>query len=189
MGRIHLIIMRIHPVIVIVPLAVLLSLMLFAGQVQNYNSFGQNTFFNDSNEIGISSNISGITCDKTEHLVYHNHTKLVINDKNNESIAIPAGIGIVPNECIFWLHTHDDSGIIHVESPTKVSFTLGQFLQVWNAFGNSSLINDILRNDIQVDASILLENSTIIGPLTDAVNIPLENLAIITLDLKNVTTN
>lgn len=29
------------------------------------------------------------------------------------------------------IHTHDSSGIIHVESPTKRSFTLGQFFGVW----------------------------------------------------------
>lgn len=189
MGCVHLIIMRIQSTIAIVSLTISLSLMLFAGQVQNYKSFGQSSFFNDSNEIGISSNISGITCDQTEHLVYHNHTKLLINDQNNQSLTIPAGIGIVPNECIFWLHTHDDSGIIHVESPDKISFTLGQFLQVWNTFDNSSFINDILRNDTLVKATILLENSTIAEPSRDIINIPLEDLAIITLDLKNVTAN
>lgn len=179
--------MKIRSLMVIVSLAISLSLMLFAGQVQVYNSFGQNSFLNDSNQIGISSNISGITCDQTEHLVYHNHTKLVINDQNNKSLNIPAGIGIVPNECIFWLHTHDDSGIIHVESPTKISFTLGQFLQVWNSFDNSTLINDILKINSQADVSILLENSTIIEPSANIVDIPLQDLAIITLDLKNMT--
>ena len=29
------------------------------------------------------------------------------------------------------LHTHDASGIIHVESPTQRAFTLGQFFDVW----------------------------------------------------------
>ncbi|MGE0389601.1 MAG: hypothetical protein AB7P13_05665 [Candidatus Nitrosocosmicus sp.] len=179
--------MKIRSLMVIVPLTISLSLILFAGQIQVYNSFGQNSFFNDSNEIGISSNISGITCDRTEHLVYHNHTKLVINEQNKKSLTIPAGIGIVPNECIFWLHTHDDSGIIHVESPTKISFTLGQFLQVWNSFDNSTLINDILKINSQADVFILLENSTIIEPSANIVDIPLQDLAIITLNLKNMT--
>jgi hypothetical protein len=86
------------------------------------------------------------------------------------------------------LHTHDDSGIIHVESPTNVSFSLGQFLQLWNSLDNSSLINDILQNNIQVNASILLENGTVVKEHSPRIsNIPLEDLAIITLDLKNVT--
>jgi hypothetical protein len=29
------------------------------------------------------------------------------------------------------LHTHDTSGIIHVESPTVRSFTLGEFVDLW----------------------------------------------------------
>jgi hypothetical protein len=179
--------MRIHSGIVSASLSTLLLLMVFFGQVENYRSLGQDGFLDDSNEIGFSSNISGITCDQTEHLVYHNHTKLVINNQNH-SLTIPAGIGIVPNECIFWLHTHDDSGIIHVESPTKLSFSLGQFLQVWGSFDNSSFINDILQNNLQVNASILLENSTVVEELPSTIsNIPLEDLAIITLDLKNVT--
>lgn len=161
--------------------------MLFVTQGQELRSFGQDGFLDDSNEIGISSNISGITCDQTEHLVYHNHTKLVVNNQN-QSLTIPAGIGIVPNECIFWLHTHDDSGIIHVESPTKVSFSLGQFLRVWNSFGNSSFISDILQNNVQFDASILLENATVVRDSTTNIsNILLKDMAIITLEIKNLT--
>lgn len=30
-----------------------------------------------------------------------------------------------------WLHTHARDGIIHIESPTKHSHTLGQFFAVW----------------------------------------------------------
>ncbi|WNY34216.1 hypothetical protein Q9Q99_01415 [Curtobacterium flaccumfaciens] len=29
------------------------------------------------------------------------------------------------------IHTHDTSGIVHVESPTKQTFTLGQFFDEW----------------------------------------------------------
>jgi hypothetical protein len=29
------------------------------------------------------------------------------------------------------MHTHDPTGIIHVESPTEQQFTLGQFFAVW----------------------------------------------------------
>lgn len=181
-------IMKNQSLLAIVPLTtLLLSLSLFTGQALDLESFGQNANFNDSNEIGISSNISGITCDQTEHLVYHNHTKLVVNDQNNHSVTIPSDIGIVPNKCIFWLHTHDDSGIIHVESPTKIGFTLGQFLQVWKAFDNASFLNDLLQSGIEANVSILTENGTVVQPSTSITNITLQDLDIITLDLKNVT--
>ncbi|WP_134483076.1 hypothetical protein [Candidatus Nitrosocosmicus franklandus] len=163
-----------------------LALIFNSDKTLNYEIFGQNSSPNPVDEIGLSSKISGITCDAVEHLTFHNHTKLIIKDQNH-SLTIPAGIGIVPNECIFWLHTHDDSGIIHIESPSEISFSLGQFLQVWNSFNQSSIIEEILQDKVQVDASILLENSSFVEPTTPVPDIPLQNNAIITLDLKNLT--
>ena len=47
-------------------------------------------------------------------------------------VTVPAGIGIDPAETfISPLHTHDTSGVIHVESPTVRNFTLGEFFGVW----------------------------------------------------------
>lgn len=43
-----------------------------------------------------------------------------------ESIGIDAGGGFISD-----LHTHDTTGIMHVESPTQQSFSLGQFFAVW----------------------------------------------------------
>src|SRR5207253_9951624 len=36
------------------------------------------------------------------------------------------------SSCLFWLHTHATDGVIHVESPTKDAFTLGQFFDIWH---------------------------------------------------------
>jgi hypothetical protein len=152
---------------------------------QNNAVFGQeddqSNNNNDNNFRTIPTNISGITCDKVEHLVYHNHTKLVINIQN-ETLSIPAGIGIIPNDCIFWLHTHDDSGIIHVESPVKTTFSLDQFLKVWEIFDNSSFIENISKNDIVANVSMISENSSQIKS-DNYKDIVLENNAIIILDL------
>src|SRR5678815_5131881 len=63
--------------------------------------------------------ISGIKCDKVEHFKFHYHVHLNIFI-NGLSYLVPAGIGLKPPECIYWLHTHYISGIIHVES---VSYT------------------------------------------------------------------
>jgi len=49
------------------------------------------------------------------------------------SVAILANIGITAS-CLYWLHTHDQSGLIHIEAPaTEAStvFTLGDFFDVW----------------------------------------------------------
>lgn len=153
---------------------------------QNYAVFGQDdqsNAINNNNFRTIPTNISGITCDKVEHLVYHNHTKLVINIQN-ETLSIPAGIGIIPNDCIFWLHTHDDSGIIHVESPVKTAFSLDQFLKVWEIFDSSSFIENISKNDIVANVSMISENSSQ-SKSDNYKDIVLENNAIITLDFAN----
>jgi hypothetical protein len=46
--------------------------------------------------------------------------------------TIPAQVGIgAAGSFISDLHTHDNTGIMHVESPTVRSFSLGQFFAVW----------------------------------------------------------
>ena len=150
---------------------------------QNYNVFGQKDQLNNNDFRTIPHNISDITCDEVEHLVYHNHTKLIIKIQN-ETLDIPAGIGIIPKDCIFWLHTHDDSGIIHIESPIKNAFSLDQFLKVWSIFDNSSFIKNISKNDIPANVSMISENGSKIKS-DDYKNIILENNAIITLDFAN----
>ena len=65
-----------------------------------------------------------IGCHSEEHFEFHIHTKLDIMI-DNQLYPIPANIGIIPEHCIYWLHTHDISGLIHIESPIKRNFTLG----------------------------------------------------------------
>ncbi|MBI3485457.1 hypothetical protein HY025_00770 [Candidatus Daviesbacteria bacterium] len=40
------------------------------------------------------------------------------------------------------IHTHDDSGIIHVESPVKRDFTLGDFFAIWGKAFNKDQVLD-----------------------------------------------
>lgn len=59
----------------------------------------------------------------------HQHLDLFVDGKQ---VTVPANIGIdAGGGFISDLHTHDTSGIMHVESPTQRSFTLGQFFAVW----------------------------------------------------------
>ena len=60
---------------------------------------------------------------------------------------VPYGIGIVPpyqlqstkdgpfvagGSKFYWLHTHDDTGVIHIESPVQRTFTLANFFDIWH---------------------------------------------------------
>ncbi len=61
----------------------------------------------------------------------HGHLDIYVDGKH---VTVPQYVGInpVPGQVFFApLHTHDTSGIIHVESPTEYDYTLGQFFGIW----------------------------------------------------------
>ena len=73
----------------------------------------------------------GLPALKQEGSALHTHQHLDLYIKG-QSIAIPADIGIGPLErFIAPIHTHDNTKIIHVESPKIQKFTLGQFFDTW----------------------------------------------------------
>jgi hypothetical protein len=62
---------------------------------------------------------------------FHIHVRLRIF-VGARAVAVPAGIGIEPRSGLLApLHTHDASGIVHIESERPYPFTLGQFFAVW----------------------------------------------------------
>jgi hypothetical protein len=71
-----------------------------------------------------SLGIDNIKCEVIEHLTFHIHAHLDIFI-NGKPYIVPSQIGIVPNKCLYWMHTHDDTGVIHIESPENRNFTLG----------------------------------------------------------------
>jgi|SRR5579872_3250616 len=90
---------------------------------------------------GHGQTIDGIEGSSREMLQVHVHAHLSLFYKGQQ-IAIPYGIGIVQpfqvnqgfvgmGAGIYWLHTHDATGIIHVESPDSRTYTLGQFFDIW----------------------------------------------------------
>jgi hypothetical protein len=52
---------------------------------------------------------------------------------NGQVLPLPSQIGIAKDQsCLYWLHTHDTSGVIHMEAPANHSFVLGNFLDEWS---------------------------------------------------------
>jgi hypothetical protein len=92
-----------------------------------------------------TTKVDGITCGPSEQLVYHIHVHLAVF-KNGQPYALPAGVGIPGSHavntgqgpiasggsCIYWLHTHTTDGVIHIESPSKAIYTLGNFFDEWH---------------------------------------------------------
>jgi cytoskeletal protein RodZ len=78
-----------------------------------------------------------------EHI--HSHLSVVID---GTPAPVPADVGIdVAAQKISPLHTHDSSGIIHVESPIAATFTLGQFFTEWNVALDSTRIGGYSTSD------------------------------------------
>jgi putative peptide zinc metalloprotease protein len=86
--------------------------------------------------------VDGVPCLQTEMLGYHIHAALTLYE-NGQRVPLPANIGIPVSRainrngqptCLYWLHTHGFDhvlGIIHIESPTRRTYRLGQFLDIW----------------------------------------------------------
>jgi hypothetical protein len=70
----------------------------------------------------------------------HQHLDLWVNGKH---VTVPALIGITPDETqITEVHTHDPTGVIHVESPVDRDYSLGQFFGEWGVWLSRNRIGD-----------------------------------------------
>jgi hypothetical protein len=84
--------------------------------------------------------IDNIKCESMEGSVFHIHAKLAIFI-NGQNFTLPALIGIT-DDCFYWMHTHDETGIIHIEAPIQKTFTLGEFFDIWKQkLGNNQILN------------------------------------------------
>lgn len=93
-----------------------------------------------------------------EPLHVHPYLQIVIDGQN---IVIPADIGLT-NQCEEPTHTHDSSGIIHVEgSNVDTQYTLGGFFQVWSETYHSVTVNGEVR-------PIVFNSTDILGFKADA---------------------
>lgn len=70
-----------------------------------------------------------MSCTLDMYTKFHIHPRLAVII-NEEKQTLPPNIGVTFG-CMHPLHTHDDTGEIHVESPEKRDFTLGDFFAVW----------------------------------------------------------
>ncbi len=122
------------------------------------------------------------------NMLMHNHVSLNVTI-GEKPIIVPANIGITQTgifadpslfadhsldkygmEGMSPLHTHDYSGVIHVESNTVRNYSLGEFLAIWKGLNTDG--KNILAS---VDGK----------PVSDFRNILLNDKAKIILDIKS----
>lgn len=133
--------------------------------------------------------VGGVSAATQEQLAYHIHVHLAIYVDGTEK-SVPAGIGIVKpwsttadqagtfvngGKAIYYLHTHDESGVLHVESPTQSTYTLGQFFAEWNQPLSSGRVGPD-----QGALTVYVNGAKYTG---DPAKIPLDPHAVIQLDL------
>jgi hypothetical protein len=111
---------------------------------------------------------AGLKPEPFETLIHHVHSHLDVFG-NGSAVRVPAGIGINVNDpgvhrfaqadgttayggiqrcaqpCISPLHTHDDTGILHTESPSPVPNRLGQFFIEWGVRLTPSCVGSYCR--------------------------------------------
>jgi hypothetical protein len=92
----------------------------------------------DTPQGGRGQIIDGIGCGPMEYATLHVHTHVALFD-NGKQMQVPQYIGFAPNlagGCLYWIHTHDASGIIHIEAPDISPpqggpYTLGMLFDIW----------------------------------------------------------
>lgn len=85
--------------------------------------------------------VDGLNCLKAISPPYHHHAHLSLF-VNGVQLAFPMGVGmfqpgkggsgyIYHQTCLYFLHTHDQTGILHMESKTGQPFLLGTLFKLW----------------------------------------------------------
>jgi hypothetical protein len=89
---------------------------------------------------GLSTRLQALNLPTQNDGAYHVHAAVRLY-VNGRQIPVPANIGIEPGgESMASLHTHDSSGVIHIEASEKYPFTLGQLFTIWGVkFTNTQL--------------------------------------------------
>jgi hypothetical protein len=78
-----------------------------------------------------------------EHI--HVHLDVLVDGK---PVPVPTNIGIdTARGAISPLHTHDDSGVIHIESPVKRQFSLGEFFSEWGVSLSADNVGGLRATD------------------------------------------
>jgi len=96
---------------------------------------------------------TNVPCGPGEVLTRHEHAHLTILIRGQIK-AVPAFIGITATQ-ICWLHTHDTSGIIHIEAGDARTLTLGDLFAVWRQpLSQTTIDGDRVGNGESIQATV-----------------------------------
>jgi hypothetical protein len=96
-------------------------------------------------DVEAKANLAGLSILPNETLDRHDHAHLDIWI-DGKQVNLPAYVGIAGGASptgFSSLHTHDATGVIHIESPANQRFLLGQVFDEWNVYLSSSQIGNL----------------------------------------------
>ena len=83
----------------------------------------------------------------------HYHATLRIFIDGSE-VSIASDIGINDSECsngMRGIHTHDETGRLHIETPTQMNAPIGAFFEIWGqTFNENQILNNIVDEDSEI---------------------------------------
>ena len=83
---------------------------------------------------------------------YHAHLDVLVD---GQAVTVPALVGIdVRRQVLSPLHTHDQRGVLHVESPNNPDFTLGQFFTEWGVRFSANCVGGYCAPDHPVSVYV-----------------------------------
>jgi hypothetical protein len=119
---------------------------------------------------------AGLPALTAEGSVVHFHVHLDVFD-NGQHVTIPAGVGIdFERRVISPLHTHFDTGILHIEAEATEPVTLGQFLIEWGLRVDGKCIANVCAPS---PIALYVNGAKVAGPVTEHVFRPDEEMALV----------
>jgi hypothetical protein len=112
---------------------------------------------------GLQARVQGFGFPPQSDAGYHVHAVMRLY-VNGQQIALPAKIGFGEEEYLAPLHTHDTTGIVHIESSQPFPFKLGQFFIIWGVKFTDTQLGSYLAGQGNV-LSVYVNGKQVPNPL------------------------
>ncbi|MFF2147105.1 hypothetical protein [Kitasatospora sp. NPDC058190] len=113
-------------------------------------------------DVAAAVKAAGLPMLGAEGTALHIHAHLDVY-ADGQPVTVPALVGIDESaQRISPLHTHDTTGVIHVESPVNADFTLGQFLTEWQVSASADHLGG-LRTDATHTLTAYVDGKAVSG--------------------------
>jgi hypothetical protein len=112
-------------------LAVAAFLIAIVSGIGNSNASGNNITKQATTGQNTAPKIDGtIGCNAMQNVTYHVHAHVTVLDAGKPVLFDPYSGLNYNHDCRYWLHAHDTSGIVHIESPKTIHPTLKNWYDV-----------------------------------------------------------